>query len=743
MAITDLSDLMKSPEKTRRYPVLLMCAAVSLLTASADAQTGSSPGGGSRPRSDGSAGAGGSAPDEMLPFDELMKLPGEGRSSGTDSLPPVESGNATRRPVTPAPQQEFVPPRTYRESQPPNPFSEPTGRPLDRRPLEGPFRGADQADGRAGDPGRRLLPAERETDDPGSVDLEFSALKFDWQNHSTSIADLRFPTLSEFEDGRSSLFPEEEEAYLDLVATVERQRALLIQRTSRERQSTVRPVAVWEEAFYQFANARRLAWENGHLRKPDSQDSLNGMADPFRNADPSVSQLRDDSSRPYSLLDDIRRFPEHFAGRPIVLYGRLSPGKLTRITDDPQTVQSSGRGVRDEFQEVLVHRSSLRSLADGAQIAVVDFRSVTTPDEGTIRTEDWAGDSVAVLVKGWVVKDWNGVPLIFSESVRKLSAIPHFELIRRNTFDRRRLQDEEKWLYYETLRQLELTTASQQKLIADFWLARRINQLKDDVGRKAKADLQALNDQLSESKITETQYRQGKTTLERSVAARVARYRQFRDHPEDFQTYVDMFQYPEAWHGQMVTLSGHVRHVVSYPGDETLFDGRMLHELWLFTDDSQHNPTVIITPTLPTDFPADAEVIDSVSVTGCFFKRYVYGSQDAARIAPLLLAGRISWVPTASQVATLVNEGNLDGDSPRAKRAEQLQGEQSGDSIALFVSLAVVLALMILWGRAQREERDRVRLRKRIDEVPEFESTQPGGYAIGLSDLPLGSNDGV
>lgn len=644
----------------------------------------------------------------MIPFDQLIGRPA---NRATESQP--ERGSV-QRPVTPSPRQDFEPPQTYRDSAP----------------------------DRFVPPRSAVEPLAESTTSQNTVDVAFSALQFDWLDHSTSIADLRFPSLTDFENGSSFLSPEEEEAYLDLMNTVERQRARLVQRTAEERQSAVRPVAVWEEAFYQFANARRLAWDNGHLRKPDADERLNGMADPFREADPTVRQVRDDASRPYSLLDDIRHYPEHFAGRPVVLYGRLSPGKLTRISDDPQTIQSSGRGVRDEIQEVLVHRSSLRSLTGGEQIAVVDFRSVITPDEGTIRTADWSGDSIAVLVKGWVVKDWNGVPLIYSESVRKLSAIPHFELIRRNTFDRRRLQNEEKWLYYETLRQLELTTADQQKIIADFWLARRINELRDEVGRKATADLQRLKDQLASQKISETEYRTAKTTLQRSVAQRVTRYRAFRDHPDTFQTYVDMFQHPEAWHGQMVTLHGHVRHVVSYPGDATLFAGRPLHELWLFTDDSQHNPTVIITPSLPPDFPRDAEVIDSVSVTGCFFKRYVYGSQDAARIAPLVLAGRISWVPTVSQVASLVQDGQMADDAPRARRAARLAGEESGDSIALFVSLFLVLTLMVLWGRAQREERDRVRLRKRIDEVPEFESAPPAGYAIGLSDLNLGQNDG-
>lgn len=645
----------------------------------------------------------------MLSFDELMN----GRSNNQQPVvvDPARSNNAVRRPASQPPLSST--PRTFQEPAG-NPFAPPET--------------------------RLSLPAEVDSETPAAADLQFSSTKFDWIEHSTSIADLRFPTLKTLESGSSFLPPEEQEAYLDLINTISRQRALLMQRTAEERQSAIRPVAVWEEAFYQFANARRLAWDNGHLRKPEADERLNGMPDPFRHADPTTKELRNDADRPYSLLDDIRRFPTHFAGRPIVLYGRLSPGKLTHITDNPQTTQASGRGVREDFKEVLVHRSALRSFTDGAQIAVVDFQNVITPDEGKIRTEDWAGDSIGVLVKGWVVKDLNGYPLIYSESVRKLSAIPHFDLIRRNTFDRRRLQDEEKWLYYETLRQMELTTADQQKVIADFWLARRINQLMDEVGRKAASDVQALEKQLQSERITESEFARAKTTLQRSLAQRVSRYRAFRDAPQNFQTYVDMFQYPDAWHGQMVTLRGHVRHVVSYPGDETLFDGRTLHELWLFTDDSQNNPAVIVTPNLPADFPKDAEVIDSVSVTGCFFKRYVYGSQDAARMAPLLLAGRISWVPTTGQVATLVADGDLPADSSRAQRAAELAGKESGDSIALFVGLFVVLALMILWGRAQREERDRVRLRKRIDEAPEFESAQTGGYAIGLSDVNPGSD---
>lgn len=93
-----------------------------------------------------------------------------------------------------------------------------------------------------------------------------------------------------------------------------------------------------------------------------------------------------------------------------------------------------------------------------------------------------------------------------------------------------------------------------------------------------------------------------------------------------------------------------------------MFGGQPLHELWLFTDDSQHNPTVIVTPTLPDEFPRNANDIDSVTVTGCLFKMYVYRSQNESRIAPLLLAGRIDWKPTNDQILALEKEATWQKD---------------------------------------------------------------------------------
>ena len=149
----------------------------------------------------------------------------------------------------------------------------------------------------------------------------------------------------------------------------------------------------------------------------------------------------------------------------------------------------------------------------------------------------------------------------------------------------------------------------------------------------------------------------------------------------------------------------------------------------------QHNPAVIVTANLPPDFPLEAEILDRVQVTGCFFKRYVYGSQDTVRIAPLILAGTVSWEPTVDQVQALVDAGHLSEDSPRAIRAAAYAGSGIGDSALVFVSIFIVLTLMVLWGRNQREERDRIRLRKRVSVAPEFENPQPAGYSGPLADF--------
>lgn len=618
--------------------------------------------------------------------------------------------------------------------------------------------------------------AERMVPGPGGLAEapETKQAPFDWSQKVTSAADLMFPASTVFVHNTGFMERKEEIAYLDLITATELQWRRLVQRSLRDREVNRNARAEWEEAFYRFPEVRRLAWENGKLIFGSTTPTLNGLPDPFATAtETAVTSSKASGTSKYFLLDDISRFPEHFVGRPIYLYGRFTPESEVKLVPGAQSARTDAERYQDsrtaaafstqaelrrndlnridgddqlpivaETQKLL--RGALIDIDTSQQIAMVDTKGLLTPGNGLLGINDaWRTQTeVPVLVKGWVVKNWkDNRPLIYCESMRLVTPRPHVDLIKKNSVDKRRLQDEETWLYYETLKQMELTSTRLQKEIAAAALQQRIDVLMGDIIDSSKADLAKLTNQFKTGVVTDEVHTRRRAALQRRLDQRLARYKNCRKNPEDFQTYVDMYQHPEAWHGDLVTLRGHVRHVVTYPSDRILFGddngtSKDLHELWLFTDDSQHNPAVIITPNLPTDFPKDAEIIDYVTVTGCFFKRYVYGSQDVDRIAPLILASNVTWRPTVDQVQDLVATGLVSAGSPRAVRAAQIAGDRTGQATLWFGAFLVMMAMMVMWGRVQREERDRVHLRKLVNDVPVFENPTVDGYASLLTDIP-------
>lgn len=644
-----------------------------------------------------------------------------------------------------------TPPFRDRSSTPLRPINEPEDERSGPPPFRSPFLELPEDD--ASRTGLPRIPMDQDdadatgaTDDPpaegGSQPLyDVGRDGFRWDNHRTSVADLMLPVseitgiapTAVFDHGTPLLSYAEERVYMRLLEEIDRRRQQLVRQMAAQGANSGQQTGAWEKAFYLYEQLRRLAWQNGNLR-PDATDVQTGdLLDPFR---ASEAEQRE-AQRDYDLLIDIRNFPGHFVGRPVVVEGVFqfdSDVQLGSIPPDPNV--SVSQGWPEEERDVIpLARGTLTSLDGSMQLAMVDARGLLTPNGERLTVGDRPGiEPVPVLVKGWVIKKWNDVPLIYCETMRQISPLPHRSLITQHTVDRRDLQEQERWLYYETLRQMQLTRLQPKQMVARTFLRNRITDLMKAIDSQTKQDLKRNDELLQQEKISEQEYRQQKSAFQRRFVSRVRRYREMREQPERFSTFVDLFQNPDVYHGRLVTLSGHVRHVVSYPPDDSLMPGgRMLNELWLFTDDSQHNPTVIITPSLPADFPVNADVIDRVSVTGCFFKRYVYSSQDAERIAPLILAGRISWQPTVHQIEELVQEGHLSEKSPLARKASLIERDL-GRTGGTMIAFCVLILMMVVFGRAQREERDRVRLRKRINELPEFENLPGPEYALPLSD---------
>lgn len=99
----------------------------------------------------------------------------------------------------------------------------------------------------------------------------------------------------------------------------------------------------------------------------------------------------------------------------------------------------------------------------------------------------------------------------------------------------------------------------------------------------------------------------------------------FRKPDADFPTFADLHRHHEAYHGRLVTFRGHVRRLISSPAGENAHGFQQMHEAWLYADGAQQNPVVVVCTELPPNMPTGSDIlVDFVSATGYFFKRYGY-----------------------------------------------------------------------------------------------------------------------
>ncbi len=562
--------------------------------------------------------------------------------------------------------------------------------------------------------------------DPSVPAEEIAAVAdgFDWNLQPVTIADLEIGYPWAFEHTKPNLSDAEMEDYIRLIRAAKDRRMSI----GLYLPDDVNITSAWETAFYRFAEARRQAWNNGTLLL---QPARSGLANPF---DSNVLSTVDRIPAPanlnsYSLKADMQSHPSEFVGRPVVLYGLFTPSVINQL----QAKKTTG----SEKSIYKLQRGFLRNLSNTENVALVDAEGFIDYDSQKSAIEAWPVEqriSYPVLVKGWFVKTMGGQPLVYCDVVRVLTPRPYDEYIRDLVRNRRRVSDDESWLYYETLRQLQITSAEIQAGIALADQQLRVETLMGEVREKTMTDRAQLQNALQKGMLGDSEPQNNKvfqtrlTRLERQFDQRLNRYREYQQQPETFPMFVDVFQHPDRWQGHLVTLRGHVRRVTSHKGDPGLFNGQPLHELWLFTDDSQHNPTVIVTPSLPDEFPQTADVVDSVTVTGCLFKMYVYKSQDENRIAPLLLAGRIDWHPTNEQILALGSGGHLAQGSRILAAAKANSGNPVSDSVVLLFGFISLLATMTVWGRVQRDRRESARLKLLVDERPDFRQTSQDVY---------------
>ncbi len=179
----------------------------------------------------------------------------------------------------------------------------------------------------------------------------------------------------------------------------------------------------------------------------------------------------------------------------------------------------------------------------------------------------------------------------------------------------------------------------------------------------------------------------------------------FQKRPfEKFPVYVDIYLHPELYKGYPVTMSGHIQRTVKSNATANDFGIDSICEAWLYTEDSQANPTVVISTDFPEGFPIGEQVIDHVTVTGYFYRMYTYDARDTRRFAPLLIAHEIKWEP--------ISEAN--------QKSNQLRG-------ILTLIFGVIISGVLLGSLFLVIHRNRERSRKNVSQIltelpqPEFE----------------------
>lgn len=136
--------------------------------------------------------------------------------------------------------------------------------------------------------------------------------------------------------------------------------------------------------------------------------------------------------------------------------------------------------------------------------------------------------------------------------------------------------------------------------------------------------------------------------------ARIAAHDSKAATEKKFSPFVDLFLHPEVYRGKPVVLRGTLRKLVKYdpgPNDEGL---TTVYEGWLYSADSQNNPTVVVFTQKPEGMPLGGDLVEEVVVAGYFFKMYGYEAQDQPRKAPMLLAGEIEWIPPIQKTTLII-----------------------------------------------------------------------------------------
>jgi hypothetical protein len=187
-------------------------------------------------------------------------------------------------------------------------------------------------------------------------------------------------------------------------------------------------------------------------------------------------------------------------------------------------------------------------------------------------------------------------------------------------------------------------------------------------------------------------------------------------------TFVQLFAQSKAYRGRAVRVQGTARlgyRVLSRTKRQGL-DG--YYVLWLHPADGTDSPIAVYVASLPAGFPPLAErtslgndttsngtvLHEDVTVTGLYFKRWLYGSQGGPNLAPLIIGSITDWSPPAA---------SSDGDDSLQRSAPA--------AFLLTIASALIVCGLLGWALARRRQDRSVRGANRNSDgsMPNFDVT--------------------
>jgi hypothetical protein len=151
--------------------------------------------------------------------------------------------------------------------------------------------------------------------------------------------------------------------------------------------------------------------------------------------------------------------------------------------------------------------------------------------------------------------------------------------------------------------------------------------------------------------------------------------------PDQFPAFVDLFQNPDVYRGRPVSLHGVMRRLTKFDPGPNARGIQDAYEGWVYTDDSQSNPAVVIFLSKPDGLKVGGDLNEEVRLTGYFFKMYGYEAHDVARKAPLLLAGAVEWKPAKPPYTPM----------------------KLGPEVYLLITLVILVLGFVMWQGNRRE----------------------------------------